>query len=81
LELRRQREFRLAPIQVEAAKIRAATRATGNHQDYGDERATRDAARAYMQARPVLAKLERYERKAWSSYRRAIQIYAIAAEE
>jgi hypothetical protein len=81
LELRRQREFRLALIQVEAAKIRAATNAAGNHQDGDDERATQDAARAYMQALPSLAKLERHERRAWWSYRRATQIYILAAQE
>jgi hypothetical protein len=58
LELRRLQEFRLALIEVEAAKIRAATK--GDRQDGGDERATQDTARAYMQALPVLAKLERY---------------------
>lgn len=81
LELRRLQEFRLALIEAEAAKIRAATNAAGDRQDGGDERATQDTARAYMQALPVLAKLERYERRAWSSYRRAIYIYAVAAEE
>jgi hypothetical protein len=81
LELRRLQEFRLALIEVEAAKIRAATKAAGDRQDGSDERATQDAARAYMQALPVLSKLERYERRAWSSYRRAIHIYAVASEE
>ena len=81
LELRRLQEFRLALIEVEAAKIRAATKAAGDHQDDSDERTTQDTARACMQALPVLAKLERYERRAWSRHRRAIHIYAIAAEE
>jgi hypothetical protein len=81
LELKRLQEFRLALIEVEAIKIRAATQAAGNYQAGGDERATQDTARAYMQAIPVLAKLDRYERRAWSSYRRAIHIYSIAAEE
>jgi hypothetical protein len=81
LGLRRLQEFRLALIEVEAAKIRAATKAAGDRQNGSDERATQDTARAYMQALAVLAKLERYERRAWSSHRRAIHIYAVAAEE
>ena len=72
LRLWRLQEFRLALIEVEAAKIRAATKA-GDRQDGSDERATQDTARAYMQTLPVLTKLERYERRAWSSYRRAMR--------
>jgi hypothetical protein len=81
LELRRVQEFRLALIEVEAAKIRAATKATGNHQTRGDERAAQDTARAYMHTLPHVAKLERYERRAWSSYRRAVHTYTITAGE
>jgi hypothetical protein len=81
LELKRLQEFRLALIDVETAKIRAAANATGNHLAGGDDCVTQDTARAYQQAMPALAKLERYERRAWSSYRRAVHIYAVAAEE
>ena len=74
-ELRNQREFRLALVEVEAVRISAATKVAADHQDGGDH-ATTDAARAFMLALPLLAKLDRYERKAWASYRRAIHIYA-----
>lgn len=74
-ELWRQREFRLALVEVEAAKFRAATKVTDDDQDAGD-RDMRDTARAFMQALPHLTKLDRYERRAWASYRRAVHIYA-----
>lgn len=74
-ELRHQQEFRLALVEVEAARISAATKVAANHRDGGDH-ATTDAARAFMLALPLLAKLDRYERKARASYRRAIHIYA-----
>ena len=80
-ELRRLEEFRLALIDVEAAKIRVATKALDDHQEGGGERARQDIARAYMQALPALAKLERYERRAWSRHWRAIHLYASADEE
>ena len=81
LELRRLQEFRLALIEVEAAKIVASKKAMGDQQKASDEPATDDTARAYMQALPVLAKLERYERRAWSRHWRAIHVYARVAEE
>jgi hypothetical protein len=81
LELRRLEEFRLTLIEVEAAKIRATPKADGDRQDGSDERTTRETARAYMQALPVLAKLERYEHRAWSRHWRAMLIYANVAEE
>ena len=74
-------EFRLTLIEVEAAKIRATPKADGDRQDGSDERTTRETARAYMQALPVLAKLERYEHRAWSRHWRAMLIYANVAEE
>ena len=74
-ELRRQREFRLALVEVEAAKIRVTAKVTGDDEDAGD-RDMRDTARAVMQALPHLTKLDRYERRAWASYRRAVHIYA-----
>jgi hypothetical protein len=58
----RVREFRLALIEVEATKIRAA--GTGSHEVGAAENATDDIARDYMRALPALAKLERYERRA-----------------
>jgi hypothetical protein len=81
LEFRRLEEFRLALIEVEAAKFAAAKKEPGDQQEMIDEYATLDTARAYMQAMPVLAKLERYERRAWSRHWRAIHIYARAAED
>ena len=81
LELRRLEEFRLALIEVEAAQIVASKKAIGEQQKASDETATDDTARAYMQALPVLAKLERYERRAWSRHWRAIHVYARVAEE
>ena len=81
LELRRLEEFRLALIEVEAAKICAGTRAAEDDLNGSDERPMQDTARAYMQALPALGRLERYERRAWSRHRRAIHIYAIAAGE
>ncbi len=74
-ELRRQREFRLALVEVEAAKIRAATRVAGEVADVG-ERAMQSTAQAFMLALPRLTKLDRYERRAWASHRRAVHIYA-----
>ncbi len=74
-ELRHQQEFRLALVEVEAVRISAATKVAPDHEDDGDH-ATADAARGFMLALPVLAKLDRYERKAWASYRRAVYIYA-----
>jgi len=76
-ELRRQQEFSLTLVEVEAAKTRSATKVAGDHQD-GGERAMQDTAWAFMLALPHLTKLDRYERRAWASYRRAIHIYAIA---
>jgi hypothetical protein len=83
LELRRLQEFESALIEVEAANTRTATKTADDdgHQNNGDERAMQVNALAYMRALPVLAKLDRYERKALSRYRRAVHIYAIAAEE
>jgi hypothetical protein len=40
-----------------------------------------DNVQAYMRALSVLAKLERYERRALSRQRRALRMYTIAAEE
>ena len=42
----------------------------------GGERAMQDTAQAFMLALPHLTKLDRYERRAWASYRRAVHIYA-----
>jgi hypothetical protein len=81
LELRRLEEFRLVLIEVEAAEIVAAKKATGDQQSGSDKPATDDTARAYMQALPALAKLERYERRAWSRHWRAIHVYARVAGE
>jgi len=80
LELKRVEEFGLALIEGEAANIYTATKLADDHHDSSDERAMQDTARAYMRALPVLAKLDRYERRARSRHRRAICIYTIAAE-
>ncbi len=56
-ELRRQREFRLALVEVEAAKIRAAAKVAGDDEDAGD-RDMRDTARALNLSARYLRKAE-----------------------
>ena len=83
LEARRLQDFKLALIELEATRIHVAMKARGSRdQQYeGTNRSMQHNAEAYVRALPVLAKLERYERRAQSRMRRAFRIYTIIDED
>jgi hypothetical protein len=83
LEARRLQDFKLALIELEATRIQVAMKARGirDQQNEGDKRTMQLSAEAYIRALPVLAKLERYERRAQSRKRRAFRIYTIIDED
>jgi hypothetical protein len=82
-ELRHVQELKLSLIEVEAAAISAIARigdGTSRKDDNG-EFALRNFAPSEMRASSVLAKLERYERRALSRHWRAINKYVATMEE
>jgi hypothetical protein len=82
-ELRRFQEFKLSLIEVEAAGLRAIAKIVddGDCKVDGNERMLQDVALADMRDSSILAKLERYERRALSRHWRALNKYVIAIEE
>ena len=83
LELRRLQEFKLTLIDVDATSLRTDRKAAGDdgHPGDDDKLTMQYNVRAYVRTLPLLATLERYERRAQSRHRRAFQTFAIANEE